>query len=37
MILTLASKEIANPQLAKDYLIVILNFITDEFLLAVNE
>lgn len=37
MMLTLASEEVSNSQLAKDYLIVILNFITDELLLAVDE
>lgn len=34
---TLASEEISNSQLAKDYLIVILNLITDELLLAIDE
>lgn len=35
--LTLASEEVANPQLAKDNLIIVLNFITNQLFLAVDE
>lgn len=34
---TFASEEVTNPQLAKHNLVIVLNFLADQFLLTVNK